>query len=274
MKEREGVSSLWVQGTGRLRGGLTINGLLVRDLQLHPASKFAYFLRPLPARAEELTQHATKFRTRMLRVVNTSAARRRCARSRAGDVYVARYVVLRKKGLTGRSRRWYWAVRKLILRQRSALPATVMESRMFVQTAALPFTSFVGLKTTGPQLVACCYLPPAHKYPGHPEYRPAPPAKLQIQVLLNDSPNHPPLDAAYLSLWMLHWPPHKSVCPLECRWASCCCTCASAGITACCPSAPRSWSCSATRAAQLRLRVHLYVRAPPASKHVRVFPKS
>ena len=69
------------QGTGHLRGGLTIDGLLVRDLQLQPKSRFAYFLRPLPARAGQLTLHATKFRTRMLRVVNTSAAARRCADS-------------------------------------------------------------------------------------------------------------------------------------------------------------------------------------------------
>ena len=56
-----GTYSLWlllVQGTGHLRGGITINGLLVRDLQLPLTSKFAFFLRPLPARASELTQHA------------------------------------------------------------------------------------------------------------------------------------------------------------------------------------------------------------------------
>ena len=51
----------------------------MRDLQLQPKSRFAFFLRPLPARAGQLTLHATKFRTRMLRVVNTSAAARRCA---------------------------------------------------------------------------------------------------------------------------------------------------------------------------------------------------
>lgn len=65
------------QGTGHLRGGLSVEGLLVRDLQLPPTSRFAYFMRPLPARAEELTRHATRFRTRMLRVVNVSIARRR-----------------------------------------------------------------------------------------------------------------------------------------------------------------------------------------------------
>lgn len=67
------------QGTGHLRGASTIEGLLVRDLQLQPKSRFAFFLRPLPARAEELTLHATKFRTQMLRVVRQSPARRRYA---------------------------------------------------------------------------------------------------------------------------------------------------------------------------------------------------
>ena len=80
--------------------------------------------------------------------------------------------------------RWYWAVRKVILKRRSSLSAERMESRLLLRKAALPFTSFVGMKTVGPQLVACCYLPPAEKYPGHPEYRPAPPARLQIQVIL------------------------------------------------------------------------------------------
>ena len=55
---------------------------------------------------------------------------------------------------------------------------------MFMRSAALPFTSFVGLRSIGPQLVACTYLPPAEKYPGHPDYKPAPPAKLQAQVRL------------------------------------------------------------------------------------------
>ena len=73
-------------------------------------------------------------------------------------------------------------MRKVILKRRSSLSAERMESRLQLRKAALPFTSFVGMKTVGPQLVACCYLPPAEKYPGHPEYRPAPPARLQIQV--------------------------------------------------------------------------------------------
>ena len=58
-----------------------------------------------------------------------------------------------------------------------------MEEKMTLRSAASPFSSFVGLRTIGPQLVACCYLPPAEKYPGHPDYKPAPPAKLEVQVL-------------------------------------------------------------------------------------------
>lgn len=73
------LAELWLplQGTGHLRGASVIEGLLVRDLQLQPKSRFAFFLRPLPARAEELTLHATRFRTQMLRVVRLSPARRR-----------------------------------------------------------------------------------------------------------------------------------------------------------------------------------------------------
>ena len=49
----------------------------MRDLQLRPSSKFAYLLRPLPARAEQLNDYATDFRRRILRVVNLSRARKR-----------------------------------------------------------------------------------------------------------------------------------------------------------------------------------------------------
>ncbi len=79
-------------------------------------------------------------------------------------------------------------MRKLVLRLRSGLPADKMEEAMLLQTAALPYSSFVGMKSMGPQLVACCYLPPADRYPGHPEYKPAPPAKLRIQVGRSLSP--------------------------------------------------------------------------------------
>ena len=66
------------QGNRQLHAGLTLDGLLARDLQLRPSSKFAYLLRPLPARAEKLNEYATRFRRRILRVVNLSRARKRC----------------------------------------------------------------------------------------------------------------------------------------------------------------------------------------------------
>lgn len=88
--------------------------------------------------------------------------------------------------------RWAWAVRKIILRRRSRTSSSAMENRFFLRSAAVPFTSFVGLKTTGPQLAACCYLPPAEKYPGHPDYKPAPPAQLDIQVYTPHNSNFQP----------------------------------------------------------------------------------
>ena len=66
------------QGTGSLHGGVMVDGMLVRDLQLKPDSKYAFFLRPLPARAKALNERAAKFRTQLLRVVQTSKALRRC----------------------------------------------------------------------------------------------------------------------------------------------------------------------------------------------------
>jgi hypothetical protein len=54
-----------------------MDGVLARDLQLRPASKFAYLLRPLPARAEQLNEYATRYRRRILRVVNITKAHKR-----------------------------------------------------------------------------------------------------------------------------------------------------------------------------------------------------
>lgn len=68
-----------IQGTGRLHAHLTMDGVLVRDLQLRPSSKFAFLLRPLPARAAQLDSYATSFRRRILRVIGTSKAKKRCA---------------------------------------------------------------------------------------------------------------------------------------------------------------------------------------------------
>jgi hypothetical protein len=67
-----------LQGSGNLDACLTMDGLLVRDLQLRSTSKFAYLLRPLPARAAQLDAFATQFRRRILRVIATSKALKRC----------------------------------------------------------------------------------------------------------------------------------------------------------------------------------------------------
>ena len=65
------------QGIGQLHAGLTMDGVLARDLQLRPTSKFAYLLRPLPARAEQLNEYATRYRRRILRVVSVTKAHKR-----------------------------------------------------------------------------------------------------------------------------------------------------------------------------------------------------
>ena len=57
--------------------GLVLDGLLVRDLQVAPGSTHSHFLQPLPARARQLTGYATKFRRRLLRLLDYSEAHRR-----------------------------------------------------------------------------------------------------------------------------------------------------------------------------------------------------
>lgn len=54
-----------------------MDGLLARDLQLRPSSKFAYLLRPLPTRAAQLDTYAQLYRRRILRVVSVSKAAKR-----------------------------------------------------------------------------------------------------------------------------------------------------------------------------------------------------
>ena len=54
-----------------------MDGILARDLQLRPSSKFAYLLRPLPTRAAQLDAYAQLFRRRILRVVSLSKAAKR-----------------------------------------------------------------------------------------------------------------------------------------------------------------------------------------------------
>ena len=80
--------------------------------------------------------------------------------------------------------RWKWAVRKLVLRNRSDRGVySVMEKRTRnISALTKPFTSFFGMQSLGPQISAFCTMPPAVKYPGHPDYRPPPPCNLQIMV--------------------------------------------------------------------------------------------
>ena len=68
-----------LQGNGGLQAGVTMDGILARDLQLRPSSKFAYLLRPLPTRAAQLDAYAQLFRRRILRVVSLSKAAKRWA---------------------------------------------------------------------------------------------------------------------------------------------------------------------------------------------------
>ena len=59
--------------------GAKMDGLLTRDLQLRPEAKFAFFIRPLPARAKQLSAQANLFRRRLLKVDAVTKARRRYA---------------------------------------------------------------------------------------------------------------------------------------------------------------------------------------------------
>ena len=56
---------------------MTMDGILARDLQLRPSSKFAYLLRPLPTRAAQLDAYAQYYRRRILRVVSVSKSAKR-----------------------------------------------------------------------------------------------------------------------------------------------------------------------------------------------------
>ena len=66
-----------MQGVGQQTMGLVLDGLLVRDLQVAPGSTHSHFLQPLPARSRKLTGYATKFRRRLLRLLDYSEAHRR-----------------------------------------------------------------------------------------------------------------------------------------------------------------------------------------------------
>lgn len=54
-----------------------MEGLLMRDLQLRPHAKAAYFARPLPARAAQLAARSTHIRRLVLRVTEMPPAVKR-----------------------------------------------------------------------------------------------------------------------------------------------------------------------------------------------------
>lgn len=57
-------TTLRLQASGSLSAGASVDGVIVRDLQLPEAARHAYVLRPLPARARRLnTWHASLRRT-------------------------------------------------------------------------------------------------------------------------------------------------------------------------------------------------------------------
>ena len=66
-----------LQGTGEAKLGAKMDGLLTRDLQIRPEAKFAFFIRPLPSRAKQLSAQANLFRRRLLKVDAVTKARRR-----------------------------------------------------------------------------------------------------------------------------------------------------------------------------------------------------
>ena len=73
------------QGVGQSTMGLVLDGLLVRDLQVAPRSSHSHFLQPLPVRCAKLTGYATKFRRRLLRLIEYTEAHRRQASAQPGS---------------------------------------------------------------------------------------------------------------------------------------------------------------------------------------------
>lgn len=57
---------------GMVSAGASVDGVIVRDLQLPEAARHAYVLRPLPARARRLNAWLTKSRRQLLGVVPIS----------------------------------------------------------------------------------------------------------------------------------------------------------------------------------------------------------
>lgn len=67
-----------LQGTGEITAGVRLDGILVRDVQLPLGHKYAFLLRPLPARAKRLTAYAARQRRYTLRYVMPTRAQQRC----------------------------------------------------------------------------------------------------------------------------------------------------------------------------------------------------
>lgn len=77
-----------LQGTGEISAGLLVDGLMMRDLTSPPTAKHAFILRPLPTRANRLTQFAAAQRSILLRYVAVRPAVQRCAGADASSCIV------------------------------------------------------------------------------------------------------------------------------------------------------------------------------------------
>ncbi len=77
-----------LQGTGEISAGLLVDGLMMRDLSSPPTAKHAFILRPLPTRANRLTQFAAAQRAILLRYVAVRPAVQRCGGADASSCVV------------------------------------------------------------------------------------------------------------------------------------------------------------------------------------------
>lgn len=190
-----------------------MDGLLTRDLQIRPEAKFAFFIRPLPSRAKQLSAQANLFRRRLLKVDTVTKARRRSApalyntsqtaRTLSGTVRLPVFIlgcvcfklaayIHKVWSHIGCQHsfpcfRWYKAVRMVVMRQRctrqALKDAPVQPAR--IHTNTVPFSSFFGSRVTGPQLSLVFIMHPPDKYPGHPDFKAPPPAELDVEVTIN-----------------------------------------------------------------------------------------
>lgn len=67
------------QGNGAVAAGISVDGIIVRDLQLPEQARHAYVLRPLPARARRLNSWLNLLRRQLLGIVKVSRAKFRWA---------------------------------------------------------------------------------------------------------------------------------------------------------------------------------------------------